>query len=90
MKAIRIKVEGRVQGVWFRASTRDEADRLRLDGWVKNTPDGAVEIHAQGDPGCLDNLLIWCHHGPSGARVDRVDSSNAEPINDISGFSIRY
>ncbi|GAB6042760.1 acylphosphatase [Endothiovibrio diazotrophicus] len=72
------RVEGRVQGVWFRASTREQAGRLGLTGHARNLPDGAVEVLACGDPAALDQLHRWLHHGPPLARVDRLDCAPAD------------
>ena len=66
-------VTGRVQGVFFRQSTVDEARRLGVSGWVRNRRDGTVELLAEGDIPMLERLLAWLHHGPDGARVLRVD-----------------
>lgn len=65
-------VSGRVQGVFYRHSTLAEAQRLGLVGAVRNLPDGGVEVIAEGPRGKLDELLAWCRHGPSRARVDDV------------------
>ncbi len=72
MPAARFLVSGRVQGVFFRASTRDEAMKLRLDGTATNLPDGRVEVVAKGDAAALDALENWLRHGPPMARVDGV------------------
>ncbi len=72
LKRIHIVVYGRVQGVFFRASTQREARRLGLTGWVKNRPDGSVEIVAEGDEDQVKDLLAWAQHGPTTARVDRL------------------
>ncbi|HUB09922.1 MAG TPA: acylphosphatase [Myxococcales bacterium] len=65
-------VSGRVQGVFYRHSTLAEAQRLGLVGAVRNLPDGAVEVIAEGPREKLDELLAWCRHGPPMARVDDV------------------
>ena len=65
-------IEGRVQGVWFRDSTRQEAVRLGLSGWVKNRFDGAVEVVAEGPRAGIETLVTWCHQGPPAARVTKV------------------
>ena len=83
-----IRITGRVQGVWYRGSTRDEARRLHLDGWVKNDPDGSVEAVAEGPPHAIDELLRWCEQGPPLARVERVTAVE-EPPEDLRGFDIR-
>jgi len=73
LKQVHLLVNGRVQGVYFRASTQREAKRLGLCGWVKNRPDGGVEVLAEGEEDGLKELIAWAHKGPSAARVERVD-----------------
>ena len=72
-KHISIKVSGRVQGVYYRASTHEEAQRLGLKGFVKNEPDGSVYIEAEGDDALLSDLVAWCKQGPPAARVTNVE-----------------
>lgn len=72
-KHISIKVSGRVQGVFYRASTHEEAQRLGLKGFVRNEPDGSVYIEAEGDGAVLDALVAWCKQGPPAARVSNVE-----------------
>ncbi|NNF70097.1 MAG: acylphosphatase [Acidimicrobiia bacterium] len=72
MKAFKGTVRGRVQGVGFRYSTRDVAIRLGLHGWVRNTPDGAVSVFAQGEEVAIDRFLEYLQEGPRVARVDAV------------------
>jgi acylphosphatase len=72
IKAYRIRVEGRVQGVFFRATTKKAAGRYDILGYAKNLPDGSVEIWAQGSQANLDVFMKWVHKGPPLARVDRV------------------
>ncbi|MGH7829618.1 MAG: acylphosphatase [Candidatus Binatia bacterium] len=67
-----LRIEGRVQGVFFRASTVEEATRLGLKGWVRNCPDGFVESVAEGEREKIDEFVAWCRHGPRGARVQNV------------------
>ena len=69
---VHLKIEGRVQGVFFRASTLDQANLLGLKGWVRNCPDGSVEVVAEGERKKIDDLVEWCHHGPPGAHVRDV------------------
>ena len=71
----RIIIEGRVQGVWFRDSTRREALSLGVTGWVKNRPDGMVEVLAEGPEDKVKALVGWCHHGPPAAGVTRLDET---------------
>ncbi|MBT8046767.1 MAG: acylphosphatase [Gammaproteobacteria bacterium] len=68
------RIEGRVQGVWFRESTRRQAERLGIDGYALNRPDGSVEVLACGSPEALDTLASWLREGPPLARVSAVRS----------------
>lgn len=81
-------VRGRVQGVFFRAETRNTALRLGLTGWVRNTPDGAVELLVQGKPSALQAMRDWLAKGPQLARVDALELEACEPPA-LSGFEIR-
>lgn len=83
-----MRVSGRVQGVAFRATTRDEARRLGLTGWVRNLDDGRVELVAQGDTDALDALERWCHRGPPAARVATVLVEDAPLDPALRGFGI--
>ena len=79
MKACRkFLVRGHVQGVWFRASTRQEAEKLGITGYAINLSDGSVEVLACGDTEMLDRLAAWLHQGPSMAEVKSVISSEYE------------
>lgn len=69
---VRLRIEGRVQGVYFRASTVQQAKRMGLTGWVMNCPDGSVEVVAEGPRPNIDELIAWCHQGPPGAIVNQV------------------
>ncbi len=66
---VHVVIEGRVQGVFFRASTRDEARARGLTGWARNLPDGRVEAVFEGDKRVVENMLAWCHKGPPYAYV---------------------
>lgn len=72
-KHISIKVSGRVQGVFYRASAHEEAQRLGVKGFVKNEPDGSVYIEAEGDDALLEDLIEWCKQGPPAAKVQNVE-----------------
>jgi acylphosphatase len=85
----RLKIEGRVQGVYFRASTVVHAQTLGVTGWVRNCPDGSVEAVAEGARENIDKLIEWCRQGPPGARVSRVHVGWEEPQSDFAGFGIR-
>ncbi len=69
---IRAVIEGLVQGVWYRESTRRQAQALGVKGWVRNCRDGSVELVAEGPKEKLNELLSWCRKGPPAARVERV------------------
>jgi len=81
-------VRGRVQGVYFRASALREARRLGLTGWVANRPDGAVELVAEGEEDQVKDLLAWTQHGPSTARVEKVDTRWRSYTGEFSDFKI--
>jgi acylphosphatase len=81
-------VRGRVQGVWFRGSTREAARAAGVRGWVRNRPDGSVEAVFEGEGEAVASLVAFCDHGPPGARVDAVELSE-EPAEGLGGFVIR-
>lgn len=83
-------VEGRVQGVWFRDSTRREAVTLGVFGWVRNRPNGTVEVLAEGPEDNVKKLVSWCHHGPPGAKVQRVHETPEEWKGEFKSFDVIY
>jgi acylphosphatase len=87
---LHVLIEGRVQGVFFRASTRDEAQARGLTGWVRNRPDGRVEAVFEGDKQVVENMLAWCHKGPSYAYVDRVETDWQAYVGDQTDFRVVY
>lgn len=78
MKCFLIKVSGHVQGVFFRASTRDVANQFGIKGSVKNGPDGNVYIEAEGEESQLEKFVTWCKKGPPRAQVDQVEISESD------------
>ena len=82
-------IRGRVQGVGYRYSASEQARRLGLCGWVRNTDEGNVELIAEGDEEPLRRLLQWCRSGPSGARVTAIDERWIEATGDLDSFQIR-
>jgi acylphosphatase len=84
----RVVVHGRVQGVFFRDTTRREASRRAVAGWVRNRPDGAVEAVFEGEPEAVAELVSFCERGPRGADVTTVETSE-EPVEGLSGFEVR-
>jgi acylphosphatase len=87
VKRVRVRVRGRVQGVYFRAETQLRAEAAGVSGWVRNAPDGSVEAVFEGDPGPVEHLIAWCRRGPSGARVDGVDVTWESPQGE-TGFNV--
>jgi acylphosphatase len=83
-----VVVHGRVQGVFFRDTTRRMADSRGVAGWVRNTPEGSVEAVFEGEPDAVDELVRFAHEGPRGASVERVEVADEEP-EDLTGFQIR-
>ncbi len=90
MKAFKATVVGKVQGVWFRDSTRKEAIKLNVVGWVKNMPDGTVYLEAEGEEEQLNQLKKWLHVGSHYSRVDDVDIEWIEPTGSYSTFEMRF
>ncbi|MBD3205122.1 acylphosphatase [Candidatus Bathyarchaeota archaeon] len=84
-----IYISGRVQGVGFRASTRRKANQLNVKGWVRNLRDGRVEVLAEGKEEDIDNLINWCHHGPTMANVRDLKVEKTEPTGEFSGFTTK-
>lgn len=78
-KSVHVRIEGRVQGVWYRAWTLEEAGKLGLSGWVRNRHDGAVEAVFSGDEASVDRMLKLCQDGPPLASVSAVIEDPCEP-----------
>lgn len=87
---MRLIIEGRVQGVWFRESTRREAERLGVRGWVRNRREGTVEVLAEGPKENVRKLVDWCHHGPPSARVMRVNETAESFQGECGSFDVVY
>ena len=83
-----VYVTGRVQGVYFRANTRDTARARGVDGWVRNLPDGRVEAVFEGPADDVEAMVEWCHEGSPAARVEDVETEFEDPKG-LSGFEIR-
>ena len=86
---LRVYVEGRVQGVFFRANTKAMAKTLGVNGWVRNLPDGRVEMRLEGTYSSIGNLVAWALRGPRHARVDRLVAERIE-CEGYRGFDIIY
>lgn len=88
MSCVRLRVRGRVQGVFYRQSTREKARVLGLNGWVRNEDDGTVTLEAFGDRAHLESLIAWCHQGPPSAKVSAVEVEWLEEDPICEGFHI--
>jgi acylphosphatase len=84
-----LNVLGRVQGVFFRASTVARAHDLGLTGWVRNRDDGAVEVVAEGARAEVERLIEWCRRGPPGAQVQRVEIEWQTFQNEFGRFNVK-
>jgi acylphosphatase len=83
-------IEGKVQGVWFRDSTRRKAIALGVSGWVKNRGDGGVEVLAEGSANAVEQLAAWCHEGPPRAEVRNVKETSEEWQGEFDSFDIVF
>lgn len=86
---VRLSITGRVQGVWYRGWTVDQAKALGLAGWVRNFTDGSVEALVNGPKDKVDILIAECHHGPALARVDNIDVNVVDPPGEGGAFPTR-
>lgn len=87
MKLLKVSISGRVQGVYFRASTKEVADSLGINGFVKNQPDGSVYLEAEGESETLESFLAWLKTGPASAQVDNLQIEESH-CKYFAGFSI--
>ena len=86
---VELKIHGRVQGVFYRQSTKETAVRLRLTGWARNCPEGSVEAVFEGEKKAVDAAIEWCRQGPPAARVIEVTVDWQDFRNEFSSFGIR-
>jgi acylphosphatase len=87
-KRVRVRIRGRVQGVFFRAEAQERAESLGIAGWIRNAEDGSVEAAFEGDEERVRSLVDWCRRGPAGAKVDDVEVEPEEPSGE-TGFRVR-
>ncbi len=90
MRKVKAIVMGRVQGVWFRANTMQEAKLLGVRGYARNLPDGSVEIVAEGEAAAVDALMTWAGDGPPMAVVRHVRIEDLDYDDEFSNFGIRH
>ena len=89
MICLRIQVFGKVQGVFYRATSKTKADELGLTGWVKNESDGTVSLFVKGESKKVEEMVEWCKEGPTFSKVDKVQYEEVEQ-EEFSDFEIRY
>ena len=89
VKRVHLWVSGLVQGVYFRESTRQEADRWQVKGWVRNLHDGRVEALLEGPADAVDQLVAWCRRGPERAKVEHVDERDEPATGEFRSFQVR-
>ncbi len=87
-EAVNLRVHGRVQGVFYRASAQAKGAELGLVGWVRNMADGSVEVHAEGEKESLEQFIQWCRQGPASAKVSGLDV-NEVSLENCSSFVVR-
>ena len=90
MKRLEMRIKGRVQGVSFRYNTKKQAQSLNVAGYVKNLPDGTVEVKAEGPEQDLEQLKAFCEEGPTMARVEDMELDWKEHKDEFSNFEVRY
>lgn len=83
-------ISGRVQGVFYRSTTRDRAEQLGLTGWVRNTSDGKVEAIFEGEETTIKDMIAWCHKGPRSADVSDVTVEYQKFLGEFEEFCITY
>ncbi len=86
--AVRARITGRVQGVYYRGWTAEQAERRGLAGWVQNMPDGSVLAQFIGPEAAVAAMIEACREGPSDARVEEIKTERVEPVPEIPGFRI--
>jgi acylphosphatase len=89
-KRVRVLIKGRVQGVFFRAYTRDAAIEIGVSGWVRNLFDGRVEALFEGERDQVDRMIAWCHQGSPLSRVEAVEVHEEAYMGDQDRFDISY
>ena len=87
---VHLIIHGYVQGVFYRASTCDAANRIGLKGWVRNLPDGNVEAVFEGPDDKILRIIEWCREGPPGARVTKIDEKRVDYTGEFNSFDVRY
>lgn len=89
-KRLHVVVKGQVQGIFFRVTAKEKAESLGINGWIRNNSDGTVEGIFEGEEKSLKEILVFCHHGPSLARVEEVDEKWQKCKGEFEHFRIEY
>ena len=89
-KRVHLVIYGKVQGVWYRASTKEQALKLRLTGWIRNLESGDVEAIFEGEESAIDEIITWCSTGPPLAEVDHITKKFEEYTTEFNDFQIKY
>src|SRR6476469_7635577 len=87
MTTVHLLITGKVQGVFYRATAANQARQLHLNGWIRNTEEGAVEATVSGSDEAVDQFIAWCRQGPKGARVENVIITS-KPDDGLVGFEV--
>jgi len=87
---VHVLISGKVQGVWFRANTKNKAEQLNINGWVKNTFDGNVEALFEGEKNAINEMIKWCYEGPPLAKVKNVLVKSQSKAGGLDEFVIKY
>jgi acylphosphatase len=90
MRHVKIRVHGKVQGVFFRQSAQEKAEELNVTGWARNEADGSVYMEAEGEDENLQRFLEWCRQGPPAASVSDMEHEFSEELKDFKGFRIEF
>lgn len=90
IQRLRLRIFGKVQGVFFRQQTKNRAQQLDLVGWVKNEKDGTVLVEVEGEKEKVREFVSWCYRGPKNARVDQIEKVDLNPREEERDFSIIY
>jgi len=89
-KIVHVLITGKVQGVWFRATTKQEAEKRGINGWVRNTTEGKVEAVFQGSENQVADMIKWCYEGSRFSHVDHVETTDVKQDKQYTNFTIRY
>lgn len=90
MERAHVFVSGKVQGVYYRANTRETARDKGVEGWVRNLDDGRVEAVFEGEKGTVETMVEWCHEGSPRAEVEDVEVNWEDATDEFDGFEVRY